>query len=349
MNATNINGISGPPTASIMAAKIYEERMKQPQSMDTAISSQFLDGNRVALLRSATNHPGYCPMFPLKFYQEQGTRKRKSTSSGAANSAGMPSANSPPSTPSIHTTGDGVSMASNLQSASTMSKSLMMYGVDRTGGLASSNQMVVLWNMDTMQTMSSSQEHSHIITDVCFRPNSSQLATSSFDKTVRLWNAAEVCLLITVIILLAARFKEPRRQSLWASARVKPGDRTRLLALLRSFVVDFGRQRSIEGEINVGGRLREKSIVSGQLREKKRRRKRGEEERRRGYIPPFPPLPSPRPHPRVILLPREETGEKDRGDIVEPAPSSLAHRPHPRAILLPREEMSPCAGRKIEA
>ncbi|THU73543.1 hypothetical protein C4D60_Mb04t23970 [Musa balbisiana] len=457
MNATNITGISGPPTASIMAAKIYEERMKQPQSMDTAISSQFLDGNRVALLRSATNHPGQfiqSPVsgsaamqhiqgqnqqtsdikgdigavhkslhkdpsslytqgimqaksglsgagtqgvsgLPLKGWPlagidqlcqnfgpqvnkpflpnqsqfqllspneqqqilaqaqaqsnidlsnygmdhrkiralprsglsgkdgqmngndasigspsessspkvrqdqsiikasqiqqssnqqtqelvqqqqlQQSTRKRKSTSSGAANSAGMPSANSPPSTPSIHTTGDGVSMASNLQNASTMSKSLMMYGADRTGGLASSNQMddlehfgdvgslddnvesflsndegderdifaalkstaehnaesmngfpfseygcictsnskvvschfssdgkrlasaghdkkVVLWNMDTMQTMSSSQEHSHIITDVCFRPNSTQLATSSFDKTVRLWNAAE--------------------------------------------------------------------------------------------------------------------------------------------------------------
>ncbi|RZS19770.1 hypothetical protein BHM03_00052205, partial [Ensete ventricosum] len=79
---------------------------------------------------------------PLKGWPLTGTRKRKSTSSGAANSAGMPSANSPPSTPSIHTTGDGVSMASNLQSASTTSKSLMMYGVDRTGGLASSNQML---------------------------------------------------------------------------------------------------------------------------------------------------------------------------------------------------------------
>ncbi|WOL05759.1 transcriptional corepressor [Canna indica] len=464
INATNNIGISGPPTASLLAAKMYEERMKQPQSMDAEISPQYLDANRVALLKSANSHPGQfmqsnhvsgsaaamqhiqgqnqqTPLqdikgemgssqrslhmdpsslysqgiiqaksglsgagmsqgvsgLPLKGWplagidqlrqnfgpqvnkpflpqsqfqllspnhqqqilaqaqaqsnidssnygmdprrlralprsglsgkdgqlngndasigspgqssspkvrqdqsfmkatqmqqssnqqtqelvqQQQNTRKRKPTSSGAANSTGTgntvaPSVNSPPSTPSIHTPGDGISMASSLQNTSTMSKSLMMYGTDRTGGLASSsNQMddldhfgdvgslddnvesflsnddgdgrdifaalkstaehnveslsgftfnevgcmctsnskvvschfssdgkllasaghdkrVVLWNMETLQTVSSSQEHSHIITDVCFRPNSSQLATSSFDKTVRLWNAAE--------------------------------------------------------------------------------------------------------------------------------------------------------------
>ncbi|KAG6532578.1 hypothetical protein ZIOFF_006427 [Zingiber officinale] len=210
---------------------------------------------------------------------QQNTRKRKTTSSGPANSTGTgntaaPSANSPPSTPSIHTPGDGVSMAGNLQNANTMSKSLMMYGTDKSGRLASSSHLddlehfgdvgslddnvesflsnddgdgqdifaalkstaennveplngfsfndvssmqagsnkvvccnfstdgkllasaghdkkVVVWNMESLQTVSSSPEHSHIITDVCFRPNSTQLATSSFDKTVRLWSASE--------------------------------------------------------------------------------------------------------------------------------------------------------------
>ncbi|RZR76997.1 hypothetical protein BHM03_00001928 [Ensete ventricosum] len=49
----------------------------------------------------------------------------------------------------------------------------------------------------------------------------------------------------------------------------------------RSLVVDFGRRWPIEGEIDcrqsnlvVGGRLREKSTVNGQLREKKKRRRR---------------------------------------------------------------------------
>ena len=45
--------------------------------------------------------------------------------------------------------------------------------------------------MDTLQTESTPEEHT-IITDVRFRPNSTQLATSSFDTTVRLWDAADV-------------------------------------------------------------------------------------------------------------------------------------------------------------
>lgn len=35
------------------------------------------------------------------------------------------------------------------------------------------------------------EEHTNFITDIRFRPNSTQLATSSSDGTVRLWNAAE--------------------------------------------------------------------------------------------------------------------------------------------------------------
>jgi len=46
--------------------------------------------------------------------------------------------------------------------------------------------------METLQTESTPEEHTLIITDVRFRPNSTQLATSSFDTTVRLWDAAEV-------------------------------------------------------------------------------------------------------------------------------------------------------------
>jgi len=46
--------------------------------------------------------------------------------------------------------------------------------------------------MDTLETESTPEDHTLIITDIRFRPNSTQLATSSFDRTVRLWNAAEV-------------------------------------------------------------------------------------------------------------------------------------------------------------
>ncbi|XP_024028884.1 transcriptional corepressor LEUNIG_HOMOLOG [Morus notabilis] len=219
---------------------------------------------------------------PLQSQQvQQNNRKRKGpSSSGAANSTGTgntvgPSPNSQPSTPSTHTPGDGVAMPSNLQNVNSMSKSMMIYGADGTGGIASStNQLdnmdqfgdvgslednvesflshddgdgrdlfgtlkrnpehaaeaskgfsfnevssirksnskvvcchfssdgkllasaghdkkVVLWNMETLQTESTPEEHTLIITDVRFRPNSTQLATSSFDTTVRLWDAAE--------------------------------------------------------------------------------------------------------------------------------------------------------------
>ena len=36
------------------------------------------------------------------------------------------------------------------------------------------------------------EEHTNFITDIRFRPNSTQLATSFSDGTVRLWNAIEV-------------------------------------------------------------------------------------------------------------------------------------------------------------
>ncbi|KAF7091978.1 hypothetical protein CFC21_094511 [Triticum aestivum] len=49
----------------------------------------------------------------------------------------------------------------------------------------------VVWNMDTFQTHNLPEEHAYLITDVCFRPNSTQMATSAFDKTIKLWNARD--------------------------------------------------------------------------------------------------------------------------------------------------------------
>lgn len=50
--------------------------------------------------------------------------------------------------------------------------------------------------MDTLQTESTPENHTLIITDVRFRTNSTQLATSSFDRTVRLWDASDVMIFI---------------------------------------------------------------------------------------------------------------------------------------------------------
>ncbi|KAM7521806.1 hypothetical protein LguiA_011708 [Lonicera macranthoides] len=55
---------------------------------------------------------------------------------------------------------------------------------------AGHDKKAVLWNMETLQTESTPEEHQYLITDVRFRPNSTQLVTASFDKSVRLWDAA---------------------------------------------------------------------------------------------------------------------------------------------------------------
>ncbi|XP_026457648.1 transcriptional corepressor LEUNIG_HOMOLOG-like isoform X4 [Papaver somniferum] len=452
VNAINSEGMLGQSTASVLAAKMYEERMKHPHSMDSETSPQLIDASRMALLKSATNHPGQLvqgnpgsvsaalqqiqdikgeinlgvnqrslPMDPSSIYGQgsmqsksglggaglnqgasglplkgwpltnqiipgslgsqvqktpfiqapnqfqlltphqqqqllaqaqaqgnlgssqnygdmdsrryrvlprgnmnskdsqptgndgsigspmqasspkmkmthmqqsssqqltdqlqpqqlqQNNRKRKqTTSSGPANSTGTGNtvgpSNSQPSTPSTHTPGDGVPMAANLQHVNSMPKSLMMYGPDGTGGLASSSNQLedmelgslddnvesflsqddgdgrdlfgtlkrspiehntesskgfsfsevgcirtsnskvgcchfssdgkllasagherkaVLWNMDTLQTESAPEEHTLLISDIRFRPNSTQFATSSFDRSIRLWNAAD--------------------------------------------------------------------------------------------------------------------------------------------------------------
>ncbi|CAN6286084.1 unnamed protein product [Urochloa humidicola] len=213
---------------------------------------------------------GHRPM-ELQQPQQQNTRKRKPTSSGAANSTGTGNTvgPSPPSTPSTHTPGGGLPVASN---ANILQKSSMICGADGTSGLgSSSNQMdtldsfvdfdenvdsflsnddgdgrdmfaalkkgssehnseslkglslsevgnnrtsnnkvvcchfstdgkllasaghkkVFLWNMDNFKMDTKIEDHTNFITDIRFKMNSTQLATSSSDGTVRLWNAAD--------------------------------------------------------------------------------------------------------------------------------------------------------------
>ncbi|KAL4342194.1 hypothetical protein GQ457_08G002570 [Hibiscus cannabinus] len=51
------------------------------------------------------------------------------------------------------------------------------------------DKKAVLWYSDTLKLKSTLEEHSGLITDVRFSPSMSRLATSSFDKTVRVWDA----------------------------------------------------------------------------------------------------------------------------------------------------------------
>ena len=58
LNGINSDGLLGPSTASVYAAKLYEDRMKIPHGIDSESSQQF-DASRMALLKSATAHQGY--------------------------------------------------------------------------------------------------------------------------------------------------------------------------------------------------------------------------------------------------------------------------------------------------
>lgn len=82
----------------------------------------------------------------MLFYLKQNNRKRKQhSSSGPANSTGTGNTAGPsPSSPaSTHTPGDGMTTASSLQHVNSVSKSMMRYGAEGTGGIASSTNQLV--------------------------------------------------------------------------------------------------------------------------------------------------------------------------------------------------------------
>ncbi|XP_061341517.1 transcriptional corepressor LEUNIG_HOMOLOG-like [Gastrolobium bilobum] len=55
---------------------------------------------------------------------------------------------------------------------------------------AGHEKKVFIWNMETLDCVATPEAHSHLVTDVRFRPDSTIFATSSFDRSVKLWDAA---------------------------------------------------------------------------------------------------------------------------------------------------------------
>lgn len=54
----NSEGMMGQPSASVLAMKMYEERMKHPHPMDAETSPGLIEANRMALLKSASGQQG---------------------------------------------------------------------------------------------------------------------------------------------------------------------------------------------------------------------------------------------------------------------------------------------------
>ncbi|XP_019175712.1 PREDICTED: transcriptional corepressor LEUNIG-like [Ipomoea nil] len=51
------------------------------------------------------------------------------------------------------------------------------------------DKKAVLWHTDTLTPKATFEEHSLLVTDVRFSPSMSHIATSSFDRTIRVWSA----------------------------------------------------------------------------------------------------------------------------------------------------------------
>ncbi|KAL0774814.1 hypothetical protein Bca101_039966 [Brassica carinata] len=162
-----LEAMLGQSNASQVAAKIYEECMKQPNQMNTETSQPHMDA-RMALLKSGANHHGNfnhcCEVSSI----------RRSASKVICCSFSS----------------DGKLLASS--------------GHDKK---------VFIWNMETLHTESTPEEHGHIITDVRFRPNTTQLATSSFDKTIKIWDASDQMQMIRQAQMQRGN---PNHPSLWA-------------------------------------------------------------------------------------------------------------------------------------
>lgn len=58
INNVNTEGVIGQPSASPLTMKMFEERMKHPQGMDLETSQALMDANRIAVLKSASDHQG---------------------------------------------------------------------------------------------------------------------------------------------------------------------------------------------------------------------------------------------------------------------------------------------------
>ncbi|KAK6945018.1 LIS1 homology motif [Dillenia turbinata] len=62
------------------------------------------------------------------------------------------------------------------------------------------DKKAVLWCTESLRPMFKLEEHHHTITDIRFSPRLPRLATSSFDKTVRVWDCNNVVRVISTVI-----------------------------------------------------------------------------------------------------------------------------------------------------
>ncbi|XP_047167896.1 transcriptional corepressor LEUNIG_HOMOLOG-like isoform X1 [Vigna umbellata] len=130
--------LSGLPRGSLSA------KDGQSTRNDGSICSQMQSDSPKQMKMAQSQHSLSQQQEQLQQHQLQQNNRKRKQHSGAANSTGtgntaVPSPNSPPST---HTPGDGLNTANNMQHVNNVQKSMMMYGTEATGGLASSSNLL---------------------------------------------------------------------------------------------------------------------------------------------------------------------------------------------------------------
>lgn len=68
----------------------------------------------------------------------------------------------------------------------------------------------VIWYTDSLKQKATLEEHSSLITDVRFSPSMPRLATSSFDKTVRVWDVENVSRFLYCFSFIVHHFREEK-------------------------------------------------------------------------------------------------------------------------------------------
>ncbi|KAK8466575.1 hypothetical protein PHAVU_008G125400 [Phaseolus vulgaris] len=129
--------LSGLPRGSLSA------KDGQSSRNDGSICSQ-MQSDSPKMKMAQSQHSLSQQQEQLQQHQLQQNNRKRKQHSGAANSTGtgntaVPSPNSPPST---HTPGDGLNTANNMQHVNNVQKSMLMYGTEATGGLASSSNLL---------------------------------------------------------------------------------------------------------------------------------------------------------------------------------------------------------------
>ncbi|KAI3716696.1 hypothetical protein L1987_67751 [Smallanthus sonchifolius] len=82
----------------------------------------------------------------------------------------------------------GTAKMRNVTKTSHLGRLIRFVQVQARLFVAISLRVAVLWDTDSLKPKATLEEHSSRITDVRFSPSMSRLATSSIDKTVRVWD-----------------------------------------------------------------------------------------------------------------------------------------------------------------